>query len=134
MTRPDVDRTVEAVWRMESARIVGLLARMLRDVGLAEELAQDAMLQALESGPADGVPDRPAPGGCRWPGAAPSTTCGAARSTPARRARCRGSSTNDCVPASTSPTNCWSRRAPASIPRNERERALLLARAEGAGG
>jgi len=50
------------------------------------------------------------------------------------RVRCRGISTNDCVPASTSPTNCWSRRAPASIPRNERERVLLLARAEGAGG
>ncbi|WP_296950317.1 RNA polymerase sigma factor [uncultured Massilia sp.] len=45
---------------MEAARIVGALARMLRgDVGLAEELAQDAMLQALESWPADGIPDRP---------------------------------------------------------------------------
>lgn len=54
-----VGRTVEAVWRMESAHIVGALTRMLRDVGLAEELAQDAMLQALESWPADGLPDRP---------------------------------------------------------------------------
>ena len=54
-----VGRTVEAVWRMESAHIVGALTRMLRDVGLAEEVAQDAMLQALESWPADGVPDRP---------------------------------------------------------------------------
>lgn len=54
-----IGRTVEAVWRMESAHIVGLLSRMLRDVGLAEEVAQDAMLQALESWPADGVPDRP---------------------------------------------------------------------------
>ena len=54
-----VGRTVEAVWRMESAHIVGALTRMLRDVGLAEEMAQDAMLQALESWPADGVPDRP---------------------------------------------------------------------------
>jgi RNA polymerase sigma factor (sigma-70 family) len=54
-----VGRTVEAVWRMESAHIVGALSRMLRDVGLAEELAQDAMLQALESWPADGLPDRP---------------------------------------------------------------------------
>jgi RNA polymerase sigma factor (sigma-70 family) len=52
-------RIVEAVWRMESARIVGALSRMLRDVGIAEELAQDAMLQALESWPADGVPDKP---------------------------------------------------------------------------
>lgn len=55
----EVGRTVEAVWRMESARIVGALARMLRDVGVAEELAQDAMLQALESWPADGLPERP---------------------------------------------------------------------------
>jgi len=54
-----VGRTVEAVWRMESARIVGALARMLRDLGRAEELAQDAMLQALESWPADGMPERP---------------------------------------------------------------------------
>ncbi len=55
----EIGRTVEAVWRMEAARIVGALTRMLRDVGLAEEMAQDAMLQALESWPADGVPDRP---------------------------------------------------------------------------
>jgi RNA polymerase sigma factor (sigma-70 family) len=55
----DIGRTVEAVWRMESARIVGALTRMLRDVGVAEELAQDAMLQALESWPDGGVPDRP---------------------------------------------------------------------------
>jgi RNA polymerase sigma factor (sigma-70 family) len=55
----DVGRVLEAVWRMEAARIVGALARMLRNVGLAEELAQDAMLQALESWPADGQPERP---------------------------------------------------------------------------
>jgi RNA polymerase sigma factor (sigma-70 family) len=55
----DVGRVVEAVWRMEAARIVGALTRMLRDVGLAEELAQDAMLQALESWPAAGLPERP---------------------------------------------------------------------------
>ncbi|MGJ7918083.1 RNA polymerase sigma factor [Massilia sp. LXY-6] len=55
----DIGRTVEAVWRMESARIVGLLSRMLRDVGIAEELAQDAMLRALEAWPTDGVPDKP---------------------------------------------------------------------------
>jgi RNA polymerase sigma factor (sigma-70 family) len=52
-------RVVEAVWRMEAARIVGALSRMLRDVGVAEELAQDAMLQALESWPTDGIPDKP---------------------------------------------------------------------------
>ncbi|MCS0590203.1 RNA polymerase sigma factor [Massilia norwichensis] len=55
----DIGRTVEAVWRMEAARIVGFLTRMLRDVGLAEEIAQDAMLQALESWPQAGVPDKP---------------------------------------------------------------------------
>jgi RNA polymerase sigma factor (sigma-70 family) len=54
-----IGRTVEAVWRMEAARIVGALTRMLRDIGLAEEMAQDAMLQALESWPTDGVPERP---------------------------------------------------------------------------
>ena len=59
MSAPDLGRTVEAVWRMEAARIVGALARMLRDVGLAEELAQDAVLQALESWPRDGLPERP---------------------------------------------------------------------------
>jgi predicted RNA polymerase sigma factor len=55
----DAGKTLEAVWRMEAARIVGALAHMLRDIGRAEELAQDAMLQALESWPADGIPDRP---------------------------------------------------------------------------
>jgi RNA polymerase sigma factor (sigma-70 family) len=55
----DVGRVVDAVWRMESARIVGALTRMLRDLGRAEELAQDALLEALERWPADGVPDRP---------------------------------------------------------------------------
>jgi RNA polymerase sigma factor (sigma-70 family) len=63
MTSSDLRRVVEAVWRMESARIVGALSRMLRDVGVAEDLAQDAMLQALESWPRlfpdTGVPDRP---------------------------------------------------------------------------
>lgn len=59
MSESEIGRVVEAVWRMESARIVGALTRMLRDVGIAEELAQDAMLQALESWPSGGVPDRP---------------------------------------------------------------------------
>ena len=54
-----VHRTVEAVWRMESAKIIGALARVLRDVGLAEELAQDALVAALEQWPADGVTDNP---------------------------------------------------------------------------
>jgi RNA polymerase sigma factor (sigma-70 family) len=53
-------RVVAAVWRIESARIVAVLARMLRDVGLAEELAQDTLVTALERWPRDGVPDNPA--------------------------------------------------------------------------
>ncbi|MGZ3184717.1 MAG: RNA polymerase sigma factor [Telluria sp.] len=60
MTGRDVARVAEAVWRMESARIIGALARMLRDVGLAEEFAQEAMVQALENWPMEGTPDKPA--------------------------------------------------------------------------
>jgi RNA polymerase sigma factor (sigma-70 family) len=51
--------TIEAVWRIESAKIVAALARMTRDVGLAEELAQEALVAALEKWPGSGVPDRP---------------------------------------------------------------------------
>ena len=50
---------IEAVWRIESAKIVAGLARMTRDVGLAEELAQEALLAALEKWPGSGVPDNP---------------------------------------------------------------------------
>jgi RNA polymerase sigma factor (sigma-70 family) len=53
-------RTINAVWRIESARIIGALARRVRDVGLAEELAQDALLAALEQWPREGIPDNPA--------------------------------------------------------------------------
>jgi RNA polymerase sigma factor (sigma-70 family) len=59
VTATDIHRTIEAVWRMESARIIAGLARMVRDVGLAEELAQDALLAALEQWPASGIPDNP---------------------------------------------------------------------------
>ncbi|HEX6721106.1 MAG TPA: RNA polymerase sigma factor [Burkholderiaceae bacterium] len=52
-------RAIDAVWRIESATIVAALARMVRDVGLAEELAQDALVSALEHWPGDGVPDNP---------------------------------------------------------------------------
>jgi RNA polymerase sigma factor (sigma-70 family) len=58
---PDVSRVVEAVFRIESARIIGALARLVRDVGLAEELAQDALVAALEQWPVRGVPDDPGP-------------------------------------------------------------------------
>ena len=60
MSADDVHRTIEAVWRIESARLVAGLARMVRDVGLAEELAQDALVAALERWPESGVPDNPA--------------------------------------------------------------------------
>ncbi|MER7279494.1 RNA polymerase sigma factor [Dactylosporangium sp. NPDC000244] len=59
--RPDVRRVVEAVYRIESARIIGALARLVRDVGVAEELAQDALVVALEQWPDRGVPDDPGP-------------------------------------------------------------------------
>ena len=52
-------RAIDAVWRIESARIIAGLARMVRDVGLAEELAQDALVAALEQWPGSGVPDNP---------------------------------------------------------------------------
>ncbi|WP_433928582.1 RNA polymerase sigma factor [Sorangium cellulosum] len=59
MTAPDVHRAIHAVFRIESARLIAGLARMVRDVGLAEELAQDALVAALERWPESGVPDNP---------------------------------------------------------------------------
>jgi RNA polymerase sigma-70 factor (ECF subfamily) len=55
----EATRAIEAVWRIESARLVAGLARMVQDVGLAEDLAQDALVAALEKWPGDGVPDNP---------------------------------------------------------------------------
>jgi RNA polymerase sigma factor (sigma-70 family) len=55
----EVSRAIDAVWRIESARVIAGLARMVRDVGLAEELAQDALVAALEAWAVDGVPDNP---------------------------------------------------------------------------
>src|SRR5437016_14306902 len=52
-------RVIDAVWRIESAKIIAGLARMVRDVGLAEELAQEALVAALERWPGSGVPDNP---------------------------------------------------------------------------
>src|SRR4051812_8940513 len=52
-------RAVEAVWRIESARLIAGLTRMVRDLGLAEELAQDALVAALEQWPAGGIPANP---------------------------------------------------------------------------
>ncbi|MGH3793823.1 MAG: RNA polymerase sigma factor [Pseudonocardiaceae bacterium] len=59
MTASDVHRAVDAVWRIESARLIAGLARIVRDVGLAEEIAQDALVAALEQWPQEGVPRNP---------------------------------------------------------------------------
>ena len=60
MALTDVHRTIEAVWRIEAARLIAALTRRVRDVGLAEELAQDALVSALEEWPRSGIPDNPA--------------------------------------------------------------------------
>src|SRR5688572_1038535 len=59
MTATDTHRAIEAVWRIESARLIAGLARMVRDVGLAEDLAQDALVVALERWPESGIPANP---------------------------------------------------------------------------
>jgi RNA polymerase sigma factor (sigma-70 family) len=56
---PDVSRTIDTIWRMESARVIGALTRTVRDVGLAEELAHDALVVALDKWPKEGVPTNP---------------------------------------------------------------------------
>ena len=58
-TGPDAHRAIEAVWRIESPRLIAHLARLVGDVGLAEDLAQDALVAALEKWPEAGVPDNP---------------------------------------------------------------------------
>ena len=62
MAQPDPHSAVDAVWRAESARVVGALTRMVRDIGLAEELAQDALVAALEQWPHPASRATPAPG------------------------------------------------------------------------
>jgi RNA polymerase sigma-70 factor (ECF subfamily) len=59
VTTTDTRRAIEAVWRIESARLIAGLARMVKDVGLAEDLAQDALVAAMEQWPESGVPDNP---------------------------------------------------------------------------
>jgi RNA polymerase sigma-70 factor, ECF subfamily len=59
VTAADTHRAIDAVWRIESPRIIASLARMVRDIGLAEELAQDALVAALEQWPREGVPRNP---------------------------------------------------------------------------
>lgn len=60
MSATDTHRVVEAVWRIESAKIIAALMRMVRDLGRAEELAQDALVAALEQWPTSGLPENPA--------------------------------------------------------------------------
>ena len=59
MTTAGIHRTIETVWKIEAPRLIAGLARMLRDVGQAEDLAQEALVVALERWPTDGVPDNP---------------------------------------------------------------------------
>ena len=60
MTAAETHRTIDAIWRIESAKVIAGLTRMVRDVGLAEELAQDALVTALERWPKAGIPEKPA--------------------------------------------------------------------------
>ena len=59
VTATDVNRTIDAVWRIESAKLIAGIARIVHDVGIAEDLAQDALVAALEQWPKSGVPDNP---------------------------------------------------------------------------
>jgi RNA polymerase sigma factor (sigma-70 family) len=59
MTTSDTHRAIEAVWRIESAKLIAGLARIVRDIGLAEDLAQDALVIALERWPETGIPNNP---------------------------------------------------------------------------
>jgi RNA polymerase sigma factor (sigma-70 family) len=57
---PDIHKTIEAVWKIESTRLIAGIARVTRDIGVAEELAQDALVAALERWPEEGIPEKPA--------------------------------------------------------------------------
>ena len=59
MTATETHRAIDAVWRIESARLIAGLARIVGDVGIAEDLAQDALVAALERWPTSGIPDNP---------------------------------------------------------------------------
>ncbi len=59
MTASDPARAIDAIWRIESAKLIAALTRMVRDIGLAEELAHDALVTALEQWPRSGIPDAP---------------------------------------------------------------------------
>src|ERR1700681_1742292 len=59
VTVTDTHKAIDAVWRIESAKLIAGLARRVRDIGLAEDLAQDALVAALEQWPEAGIPDKP---------------------------------------------------------------------------
>lgn len=59
MTSSPIYRTIDAIWRIESSKLIARLARMVRDIGVAEDLAQDALVVALEQWPDRGIPDNP---------------------------------------------------------------------------
>ena len=59
VTATDTHKAIDAVWRIESAKLIAGLTRIVRDIGLAEDLAQDALVAALEQWPKSGVPDNP---------------------------------------------------------------------------
>src|SRR5262245_104683 len=59
MAEAATGQAIEAVWRIESARLIGALARLVRDIGAAEDLAQEALVAALEHWPVAGIPDNP---------------------------------------------------------------------------
>src|SRR5258706_10489100 len=59
MTAGDIKRAIDGVWRIEAARLIAGLARIVRDIGLAEDLAKDAFVAALEKWPESGIPDKP---------------------------------------------------------------------------
>jgi RNA polymerase sigma factor (sigma-70 family) len=59
VTATDTRRTIDAIWRIESAKVIAGLTRMVRDIGVAEDLAQDALVSALEQWPSEGVPRNP---------------------------------------------------------------------------
>ena len=55
----NIHKTIEAVWKIESTRLIAAIARVTRDIGIAEELAQDVLVTALEGWPEDGIPENP---------------------------------------------------------------------------
>src|SRR5499427_6115938 len=59
MPELEIHGTIDAVWRIESPRLIAGLARIVRDVGAAEDLAQDALVAALQKWPRDGIPEKP---------------------------------------------------------------------------